>query len=234
MPPGRVARAVPGHPWLILWARLRLKIWLGCALRWPGLSGVDGGLVLAGDGAFDGLEIGFELAPPSGGRLRFIVGLRLRFTIGLGVSATLEFGSGFPGGFPGAVGADGPLLVAGAVGFELLPFGGQLRGEGLGAGRAGLVMLRLGVGGFWRASASACAVRRKVPLTSSGALAWARSPVRTRASSSPRSRPRMMSISSRISRAVNTALRIVSSWALLRCGSRETACSGLVIPAASR
>ena len=57
-----------------------------------------------------------------------------------------------------------------------------------------------------RASASACAVTRKVPLTSSGALAWARSPARTWASSSPRCRPRRISASSRISSAVNTAI----------------------------
>jgi hypothetical protein len=35
--------------------------------RWPGFSGVDGALVLAGDGAFCGLGVGLELAPPSGG-----------------------------------------------------------------------------------------------------------------------------------------------------------------------
>jgi hypothetical protein len=51
--------------------RGRPGIQLGCALRWPGFAGVDGGLVLAGEGAFDGLEICFELAPPSGYRLRF-------------------------------------------------------------------------------------------------------------------------------------------------------------------
>jgi hypothetical protein len=61
--------------------RGRPGIQLGCALRWPGFAGVDGGLVLAGEGAFDGLEICFELAPPSGYRLRFLVGLRLRFLL---------------------------------------------------------------------------------------------------------------------------------------------------------
>jgi len=45
------------------------------------LPGVDGGLVLAVEGAFDCLEICFELAPPSGGRLRFIIRLRLRFLL---------------------------------------------------------------------------------------------------------------------------------------------------------
>ena len=68
---------------LILRARLRrrLGIRLGHALRRPGLPGVDGGLVLAVEGAFDCLEICFELAPPSGGRLRFIIRLRLRFLL---------------------------------------------------------------------------------------------------------------------------------------------------------
>ena len=66
----------------------------------------------------------------------------------LGLSASLEFGPGFPGGFPGAVGVGGPLLVSGVADFEPLPFGGQLPGEGLGAGRAGFVVLRLGVCGL--------------------------------------------------------------------------------------
>ena len=86
----------------------------------------------------------------------------------------------------------------------------------------------------WSASASACAVRRSVPVTSGGALAWARSPARIRDSSSPRGRAWMMPASSRISSAVNTALRMVSSSGLPRCGCGETACPGLVIPAASR
>ena len=85
-----------------------------------------------------------------------------------------------------------------------------------------------------RASASACAVSRSWLLTSGGAAARARWPWRARASSSPRSRPRMMSASSRISRAAKTALRMASSSGLPRCGSGETAWSGLVIPAASR
>jgi hypothetical protein len=53
------------------------------------------------------------------------------------------------------------------------------------------------------ASASACAVSRSWLLTSGGAAARARSSWRTRASSSPRSRSRIMSASSRISSALN-------------------------------
>jgi hypothetical protein len=71
------------------------------------LPGVDDGLVLAGDGALDGLEICVELAPPSGRRLGLIVGLRPRLTLWLGVSAALESGSGFGGCFPGTAGAGG-------------------------------------------------------------------------------------------------------------------------------
>ena len=68
------------------------RVRLGCALWRPGFPGVDGGLVLAGDGAFDGLEICFELrhhpaivcgssaaapaVPPLAGRVRG-VGVRL-------------------------------------------------------------------------------------------------------------------------------------------------------------
>ena len=50
----------------------------------------------------------------------------------------------------------------------------------------------------------------------------------------PRSRPRMMSASPRISSAAMVARRMVSSSALLRCGSGDTARCGSVIPAASR
>jgi len=67
--------------------RGRPGIQLGCALRRPGFPGVDGGLVLAGEGAFDGLEVCFEFAPPSGCRLRFLVGLRLRFLLWPGMPA---------------------------------------------------------------------------------------------------------------------------------------------------
>ena len=104
--------------------------------------------MLAGDRAFEGLEIGFELAPPSGRRLRLIIGLRLRFSIGLSLSTSLEFGSGFPGGFPDGLGVGGPLLVSGVADLEPLPFGGQLRGEGLDAGSAGFVMLDFRISGL--------------------------------------------------------------------------------------
>jgi len=66
----------------------------------------------------------------------------MRFAVWLGVFSSLQFGGGFPGCFPGGVGVGGPLLVACVVGFETLAFGGQLGGEGCGAGRAGVVMLR--------------------------------------------------------------------------------------------
>ena len=104
--------------------------------------------MLAGDGAFGGLKICVELAPPSGRPLSFPVRLGMRFAVGLSLSPPLEFGSGFVGGFPGGVGAGGPLLVSGVAGFEPLVFGGQLRGEGLGAGGAGFVVVRLGVCGL--------------------------------------------------------------------------------------
>jgi len=135
---------------LVLRAGLRGRsgIQLGCALRRPGFPGVDGGLVLAGEAAFDGLEICFEFAPPSGCRLRFLVGLRLRFLFWPGMPAPLEFGTGLASCFPDAAGAGGPHLVSGVAGFEPLPFGGQLRGERLGAGRAGFVVLDFGVCGL--------------------------------------------------------------------------------------
>ena len=46
------------------------------------------------------------------------------------------------------MGVGGPLLVPGVAGFEALAFGGQLCGEGCGAGRGGVVVLGLGVGGL--------------------------------------------------------------------------------------
>jgi len=60
----------------------------------------------------------------------------------------LQFGCGFPGCVPGGVSAGGPLLVPGAGGFEALAFGGQLCGEGGGAGRADVIVLSMGVGGL--------------------------------------------------------------------------------------
>lgn len=68
----------------------------------------------------------------------------LRCAVGLGLAAPPEFGSGFPGGFPGGVGVCGPLLVPGITGLEPLPFGGQPPGEGFSAGRAGFVMRYFG------------------------------------------------------------------------------------------
>ena len=89
-----------------------------------------------------------ELLPPSGHLLRFVFGLRMWFVDWLSVPSPSQFGCGFPGCVPGGVGVGGPLLVSGVVGFEALAFGGQLRGEGGGAGRAGVVVLSLGVGGL--------------------------------------------------------------------------------------
>ena len=97
------------------------------------------------DGAFDGLGIRFELAPPSGCGLRFIIGPCLRFLLWLSVPAALEFGSGFAGGGPDVTSVGGPRLVSGVAGFEPLPFGGQLPGESVGAGRPGFIMLDLGI-----------------------------------------------------------------------------------------
>jgi hypothetical protein len=109
--------------------------------RWPGFSGVDGALVLAADGAFCGFGVGLELAPPSGRRPRLVLWLWFAFRPGL--PASCELGPGLPGCLPGGAGTGGPVLVPGVAGFEPLPFGCQLPGKGLGAGRAGLVVLGL-------------------------------------------------------------------------------------------
>jgi len=114
----------------------------------PGLSGGDSGLVLTGDGGFGGFGIGLEPARPSGRRLRLVFGLRMWFAVGPGVPSSLQLGCGFPGCFPGSAGVGGPLLVPGVAGFEALAFGGQLRGEGGGGGRADVVVLDVGVGGL--------------------------------------------------------------------------------------
>jgi len=74
-----------------------------------------------GDGAFDGLEACFELAPPAGRGLRFIAGLNLRFFLWLGVPAALEFGSGLAGGGPDVAAVGGPRLVPGAGDLEPVP-----------------------------------------------------------------------------------------------------------------
>ena len=104
--------------------------------------------MLAGDGAFDALEISFELVPPCGCRLGFIDTPGLRFFLRPGMPAALEFGPCLAGGGPAVAGAGGPRLVPGAAGFEPLPFGGQLCGESLGARYAGFVSLDLGVCGL--------------------------------------------------------------------------------------
>jgi hypothetical protein len=110
------------------------------------LRGVAGGLVLVGIRAIGDLGIRLELLPPSGNQLRFVLGLRIWFAVWLGVPSSSQFGCCFPGCVPGDVGVGGPLLVAGVVGFEALAFGGQLRGEGCGGGRAGVVVPGAGVG----------------------------------------------------------------------------------------
>ena len=98
--------------------RGRPGIQLGCALRRPGFADVDGGLVLAGEGAFDGLEVSFELAPPSGCRLRFLVGLRVRFLLWPGMPAALELS----GRHHGTVGYSTRIPTTGGV-RELRRFG---------------------------------------------------------------------------------------------------------------
>jgi hypothetical protein len=189
--------------------------------------------VLAGDGAFGSLEIRFELAPQSGRRPRF-VGLGLPFFLWLGVSAALEFGSGLVGGGPDVAGAGGPSFISDAAGFEPLPFGGQLPGEGFGVGRAGFVMLHLGVGGlpqgvcFGRRGdpQGAAHIRRGAGL---GAFPGEDLGFQLTAVQAAHDLGFVA-----VSSAVNTAIRMFSSSGLPRCGSRETAWSGLVIPAASR
>jgi hypothetical protein len=104
--------------------------------------------VLAGDGAFDGLDVRLELAPPSGRRLRLVRELSLRFLVRLRLSAPLEFGLGFPGCFSPGLAVGGPLLVPGVASLQPLQFGGHLQGEGAGAGHDGLVVPGLGVGGL--------------------------------------------------------------------------------------
>jgi hypothetical protein len=103
--------------------------------------------MLAGTDAIHGLGGCLELLPP-GYQLRLLFRLRMRFTVWLDVSPPLPFGCGFPGCVPGDAGVGGPLLISGVGGFEALAFGGQLRGEGGGAGRADVVVLDVGVGGL--------------------------------------------------------------------------------------
>ena len=66
----------------------------------------------------------------------------------LGASSPLQFGCCFPGCVLGGVAVGGSLLVPGIAGFEALAFGDQLGGEGYRAGRGGVVVSGLGVGGL--------------------------------------------------------------------------------------
>ena len=100
--------------------------------------------MLAGIGALHSLAIRLELLP-SGRWMRLVLRFWMWPAVWLGVSASLQFGCGLPGCIPGGVGVGGPLLVPGIVGFEALAFGGQLRGEGRGAGRAGMIVLSFGI-----------------------------------------------------------------------------------------
>jgi MarR family len=84
-----------------------------------------------------------------------------------------------------------------------------------------------------QASAAACQVRRSWLLTSRGAVACARSPWSTWPSSAPRLMARSSACSSAISSARTVSRRRASNSGS-RCGSRPTACSGSVIPRASR
>jgi hypothetical protein len=103
--------------------------------------------MLVGTGAINGLGVCLELLPPSGRQLRAAFRLRMSFTVRLGVPAPLQFGRGFPGCVPGGMSVGGPLLVSGVLGLKAPAFGGQLRGEGGGAGRTGAVVPGLGVCG---------------------------------------------------------------------------------------
>ena len=100
-------------------------------------------------------------------------------------SAAFQLGLGFCGGFPDARGRGGPFLVAGVGGFELLAFGGDLAGERLRVRGLGWSCRVAASAACCQVSASAWAVSRSWAETSGGALAWARSASRTRASSSP-------------------------------------------------
>ena len=80
--------------------------------------------------------------------MRFLFGLCLWFSARLRLPAPLEFDPGLPGCFPGAAGIGGPCLISGLIGFEALSFSAQLPSEGLSAGRAGFVVLRLSLCGL--------------------------------------------------------------------------------------
>ena len=74
--------------------------------------------------------------------------LQMGFAVWPGVSASLQFGGGFPGCIPGGAGVGGPSLVAGVIGLEALAFGGQVCGEGGSAHRAGVIAPGVGIGGL--------------------------------------------------------------------------------------
>jgi hypothetical protein len=102
--------------------------------------------VLAGIGAIHGLSGCFWLVPPSCHWLLFVFRLRIWSAVWLSVLASSQFGCGFFCCMPSGAGVGGPLVVAGVGGFEAVAFGGQMRGEGGGAGRADGVVPGLGVG----------------------------------------------------------------------------------------
>ena len=104
--------------------------------------------MLTDSGAIHSLGIRLEPLRPFGCQLRFVFRPPMWFGAWLGVPSSVQFGCGLPGCVPGGVGVGGPLLVPGVVGFEVLAFGGQLGGESGGAGRAGLIMQGVGLGGL--------------------------------------------------------------------------------------
>ena len=78
------------------------------ALRRAGLARGDGGLLLALEGAVDGGEVGFELAPPLRRGLWFVFGLGVPLSgCLLRELAPLQLGPRFPGCFPPAAGVGG-------------------------------------------------------------------------------------------------------------------------------
>ena len=114
----------------------------------PGFSGVDGGLVLAGDGPVRQLQClprtratirsSSGAGPWSAAAVPALAGAVRVGGVRLWLSRLL----------PAWLGVGGPLLVPGIASLQLLTFGRHLPGEGAGAGRAGLVVAGLGVGGL--------------------------------------------------------------------------------------
>jgi hypothetical protein len=76
------------------------------------------------------------------------------------------------------------LLVSGVGGFKALAFAGQLGGESCGAGRSGLIVLGLGVGGLPVGVGFGLRGEPKLPADVGRAAARACSPWMARASSS--------------------------------------------------